>query len=346
MTNHLTQSAAARIISQTALLCVWLSFLILTPLFSVSALSNDQIGPYYDQKFILNVPIGNVSKFTIFNTSNNILGKYIQAWYGFLIGTVGIIATVMIMWGGFKFLTSRGDRTMVSNAQSIIISAITGLVLAFGSYTILYLINPNLLTIRVPALQMIVDNSGINLSEQALAKGASGSTNNNTPCYVNTATGACALPPSLASSNYNWDNKNVDPKLLKAIAAQENGGDPTKINTNTNGTKDYSLTQINSNTLPDLLKAKADHYGYPNYTGNESGDTIGAWITQNPQVSIDMTANYLIAEARRGGWDVTNPSADDIAKTAATYNGGSGALTHLNDFNAYINNVTKYYNSQ
>jgi hypothetical protein len=73
---------------------------------------------------------------------------------------------------------------MVGNAQNIIISAITGLVLAFGSYTILYLINPNLLTIRVPNLDRIVDLSEMDISKQIGTDEIT--VNNNAPSGENT----------------------------------------------------------------------------------------------------------------------------------------------------------------
>ena len=96
----------------------------------------------------LNIPIG--AKQEVAG-----LGEYVQIWYSFIIGTVGILATVMIMYGGFKWLTSAGDSGKTKEAKEIIISSITGLVLAFLSYTILYLINPKLTIITSPALRRV-----------------------------------------------------------------------------------------------------------------------------------------------------------------------------------------------
>ncbi|MBI5765861.1 hypothetical protein HZA71_01385, partial [Candidatus Falkowbacteria bacterium] len=56
------------------------------------------------------------------------MSTYLAIWYGFIIGAVGILATVMIMWGGFKWLTSRGNATTISGAKETIWSAIIGLV--------------------------------------------------------------------------------------------------------------------------------------------------------------------------------------------------------------------------
>lgn len=82
------------------------------------------------------------------------LGKYISAWYSLIVGVIGILATVMVMYGGFRWLTSGGGAGK-NEAKDIILSALVGLVLAFLSYTILYLINPNLLTIGLPEIKGI-----------------------------------------------------------------------------------------------------------------------------------------------------------------------------------------------
>ena len=98
----------------------------------------------------LNVPLGDMKDLNL--SAGEPLYWYLSVWYGFIIGSVGILATVMIMWGGFKWLTSRGNATTISAAKETIWSAIIGLVLAFLSYTILYLINPALIVIKTPAL--------------------------------------------------------------------------------------------------------------------------------------------------------------------------------------------------
>jgi len=256
------------------LLCLWLFFLLLGPVVSLYAQTSPNDSNIntkaYQQDFNLNVPIGNVSKFTISNTSNNILGKYIQAWYGFLIGTVGIIATVMIMWGGLKFLASRGDRTMVGNAQSIIISALTGLVLAFGSYTILYLINPNLLTIRVPALQRIVDNSGINLSEQQLADIGSGETTasaNATAAGGSGSVSAAGLQPQTLGLEADLKTLCPDARLTSGYRSGEgsNHGKGTAMDFG-RGSCDSTFTN-----LIDQYKLGNPTWGYNSRDGKNNG---------------------------------------------------------------------------
>jgi hypothetical protein len=49
---------------------------------------------------------------------------------------VGILAVIMIIWGGFRFITSGGDSTKVTSARNTIIYAIIGLVIVALAQTI------------------------------------------------------------------------------------------------------------------------------------------------------------------------------------------------------------------
>jgi hypothetical protein len=72
------------------------------------------------------------------------LSDYIKAVYNFLITVVGIVAAMMIMVGGFQYVTAGGDKGKVDAGKKRIQDALLGLVLAFGSYLLLYTINPAL----------------------------------------------------------------------------------------------------------------------------------------------------------------------------------------------------------
>ncbi len=110
------------------------------------------VGDFGELNFCPNVSVGPSFQQGVKQTvDRGTLGKYVSAWYGFIIGTVGILATIMIMYGGFKWMTSRGG-SGINDAKDIIWSALIGLTLAFLSYTILYLINPDLLTIGLPEM--------------------------------------------------------------------------------------------------------------------------------------------------------------------------------------------------
>ncbi|MFZ5390680.1 MAG: pilin, partial [Patescibacteria group bacterium] len=69
---------------------------------------------------------------------------YLAAFYKFFIGFLAVAAVVMIMWGGFKRIAAAGSAESIKNANSTIISAIVGLIIALISYSLLQLINPRL----------------------------------------------------------------------------------------------------------------------------------------------------------------------------------------------------------
>lgn len=82
---------------------------------------------------------------TSYDTSEGkAIGAYIKDIYAFAIGAVGIIATVVMMYGGVLWIVAGGNQTKISEAKAWIGAALTGLFLFMTSYMILYLINPNL----------------------------------------------------------------------------------------------------------------------------------------------------------------------------------------------------------
>ena len=61
-----------------------------------------------------------------------IMGNIINIFLGFL----GIIAVILILYGGFLWMTSKGNAEQVQEAKQLIISAIIGLVIILSSYAI------------------------------------------------------------------------------------------------------------------------------------------------------------------------------------------------------------------
>ncbi|MBI5022738.1 MAG: N-acetylmuramoyl-L-alanine amidase [Candidatus Magasanikbacteria bacterium] len=76
------------------------------------------------------------------------IGQYIVGIYKWMLLVAGIIATIMIILGGFTYLTSGGNATQAGAGKERIGSAIFGLILLLGSYMLLYLINPGLVEFR------------------------------------------------------------------------------------------------------------------------------------------------------------------------------------------------------
>ena len=98
-------------------------------------------------KIKFNVPIPGLEQFSQGEgvvVTDETLPIYIGGLYKFLVGIAGILAVMVIAFGGIVWLFSGGDSGKIGRAKELIIGAITGLFLAFTSYLLLYVINPKL----------------------------------------------------------------------------------------------------------------------------------------------------------------------------------------------------------
>lgn len=75
-------------------------------------------------------------------------GEYMSAIYKYAVIVAGILSVVIIMFGGFTWLTSGGSPEKITEAKKYIVGAVTGLIIAAGSYALLYTINPNLVQFK------------------------------------------------------------------------------------------------------------------------------------------------------------------------------------------------------
>ncbi len=82
------------------------------------------------------------------------LGAYIAGIYRWFSGAIGVFATVMIFYGGIVWLTAGGNRSRVQSAKEVIFSSLIAVVIALGSYLLLYTISPRLVNLRPPALKV------------------------------------------------------------------------------------------------------------------------------------------------------------------------------------------------
>lgn len=84
---------------------------------------------------------------------SSMLGKYLKAVYVYMVYVVGILAVVMIVYGGIKWVAAAGNAGRINDAKDVITNSIIGVVIALTSYLLLYLINPNLLVVDLPKLK-------------------------------------------------------------------------------------------------------------------------------------------------------------------------------------------------
>ena len=77
-------------------------------------------------------------------------------WLFYLgLGFIGILALIMIVVGGIQYIAGSIEPAQQNDAKQRITAAITALILALGSFVILYTINPNLTRLKNPSLPCV-----------------------------------------------------------------------------------------------------------------------------------------------------------------------------------------------
>ena len=84
------------------------------------------------------------------------LGLYIKILYQYLLYAAGVLATIVVMVGGFQWIVAGGNQSKIGEAKGRIVGAIVGLFLAMGSYLLLVTINPDLVKIVDLSMPSIV----------------------------------------------------------------------------------------------------------------------------------------------------------------------------------------------
>lgn len=83
------------------------------------------------------------------------IGDFIRFIYRYGILIAGILSVVMIIIAGLQWTTSGGNSATIDSAKNRISGALVGLILAVFSYSILYIVNPQLVNLRLPQIWMI-----------------------------------------------------------------------------------------------------------------------------------------------------------------------------------------------
>lgn len=109
-----------------------------------STAQTGKTGTPYPTIYTFNVPIPGLDSIQI---SSDTLARYLGAFYVYFIGVIGILAVVMIMYGGFHYIVSLGNPSRMKQGKEIISGALVGLMLALTSYLLLRTINPSLVSI-------------------------------------------------------------------------------------------------------------------------------------------------------------------------------------------------------
>ncbi len=103
--------------------------------------------------FTFNVPLPGLE--STMEVNPGVLPKYIEWLYRFIIGIAGLLAVFMITIGGLMWIFAGGNGSKIGKAREYIFGAIIGLLLAIFSYSILYIINPELVVNKFPDLTKV-----------------------------------------------------------------------------------------------------------------------------------------------------------------------------------------------
>lgn len=87
------------------------------------------------------------------------IAQYMKGVYSYGVGIAGLLAGVMIVIGGFYYLTAGGDVTRIQKGKQRITDAVIGLFLVFGAFLLLSTLNPALTSFDALRVQTIRRNA-------------------------------------------------------------------------------------------------------------------------------------------------------------------------------------------
>ncbi len=85
--------------------------------------------------------------------NDDFIGTYVKVIYTYFVWVVGIIATVMVIFGGIRWVTASGNPGQVAQARDIINNAIIGIIIALVSVVLLNLISPQFTSLGLPEIK-------------------------------------------------------------------------------------------------------------------------------------------------------------------------------------------------
>lgn len=258
---------------------------------------------------------------------------YITSIYKFGIGAVGIAALLMITIGGYMYLTSAGNNAAMQNAKDIITDSIVGVLLALGSYLLLYFINPDLVRLKplTPSSTTAPTTSnpaGAGLGQPVSQIGAScsGATSDKTNyCGTTSCSKTCNLSQYDSLIN-QYETSIVPAKIIKAIICRESDGNPNAQNANSCG-----LMQVNTDRGTDCVGNTTGNLFQPEINIKAGVKKLTEKYNSAANRAYTNISHYQMAFASYNccgnGENPNDPSRDcgkDVPKWACPINPGIG----------------------
>src|SRR3989344_856527 len=92
------------------------------------------------------VPLAPLPNITDLGKTTTSLPTYLTGIYKLGIGAAGVLAVLMLVWGGFQYMTTEAVSGK-SESKGVIMNVVWGLATVLASYVLLYTINPRLVDI-------------------------------------------------------------------------------------------------------------------------------------------------------------------------------------------------------
>jgi hypothetical protein len=108
----------------------------------------------------INSDVNKVNSPTLPNLKVEEPGALINQFYNFFLIISGLLAFGTIVYGGVQRILGAGNPSKISDANEWIKNALIGLLLLFGAYIILNIINPRLVQLKLPELEEVKSDVG------------------------------------------------------------------------------------------------------------------------------------------------------------------------------------------
>lgn len=102
------------------------------------------------------------------------LAELIAAMYRWSVAVIAILATIMIIVAGVQWLSSAGNPDTITRAKKRIVNAVIGIILAVGSYTLLSILNPDLINFNALELRYVQGINYLELTDEMVSYDPSG----------------------------------------------------------------------------------------------------------------------------------------------------------------------------
>ena len=228
----------------------------------------------------------------------------IQAYYGFAVGAVGIIAAVGMMIGGLLWLTAGGAQQQVGKAKEWIKGSLIGLLLVMFTYTLLYTINPELINLRA-VMVTVVDPKKLELDLADIVV----SGDSNPSLYLSATNMSIADFKNIKFSERakkDIEDGKLHPNAMALLAAIEKAGIKVDVSCIMTGHNKYVRDKYGNDTnrisdhyndgkqsmALDLVGSDAELSKVADFLSKNYKDSIGQLIFQSKNGNDSWNLNY------------------------------------------------------